>query len=204
MFHNNPPSSSRPRHRNRNVSSQLAVDSQGREHLLLNFYIRGSSSGSSHLSDADDEGYIARTWVKAQEKIHGLADTTWDEAVAWGSDALRRAKDRARQLFLYLTGESASSSSSSYPYPASAGSLTGQRPVKRETQIGRGKPEDEGGFWSSIVGVFSGIGVSRKGPGASGRGRGELEEVRERYEEGEVHCDLVKVNSFVYLHRQSF
>lgn len=188
VFHNNPPSSSRPRHRNRHVSSQLAQDSSGREHLLLNFYVRTGSRPA-------EEGYLARAqeaWTRFTED-----NISWDTDAlqSWAIDVARSARAQARRLFLYLTGESDSSSSSKYPFPtgSDSGKLSSQS-SRRESYIGRN--ENDGGWWSSLTGLFSGIG--KGGPSGRSSGSGRKDEWRELYEEGEVHCDLVKVRQFNY------
>ncbi|KAH8120602.1 TIM21-domain-containing protein [Phellopilus nigrolimitatus] len=192
-FHNNPPSSSRPRHRNRHVSSQLARDSAGREHLLLNFYIRSSPGSSSSLFEED--GYLGRV----QNTIRALGEEwTWDDARTWGSEALQGARESARRVFLYLTGEAGSSSSSaSFPFSSTSQSDAHDAAPspygRRETHIGQHAGDEEGGLWASVAGLFSGIGKSigaAAGSGAAGRGRKEGR--GEIFEEGEVHCDLVK------------
>ena len=194
-FHNNPPTMNRPKHRNRHVSSQLAVDSQGREHLILNFYVRGTLPGSSTL---EDESYLDRARRFVEQGSQRLSEATWDEAVAWGYDTLQRAKEKARRLFLYLTGESGmSSASSAYPYPnASSTSGAGEysQSHRRDTQIGRSNTDQEqsGSFWSGITGLFSGIGLKSAKESGSGS-RGSPSSAFETYEEGEIHCDLVKV-----------
>lgn len=105
---------------------------------------------------------------------------------------MRSAKIQARKYFLYLTGETGPSSSSAYPFLTGADTSTSghtPQPPRRETQIGR--TESGGGLWASITGLFSGIGRNASGGGFSGTGRDE--EGKEVYDEGEVHCDLVKV-----------
>ncbi|KLO20481.1 hypothetical protein SCHPADRAFT_991838 [Schizopora paradoxa] len=186
-FHNNPPSSSRPRHRNRHVSSQLAVDSQGREHLILNFFIRTSPE---RLSSADEEeGYVDRLFAK----IRVIADEswTWDEIQTWSLETYARVKEKGRRLFWYLTGESGSSP----PQVSPAHTSPSAPPPRKQTHIGRQNHEEEakGGLWSSITGLFSGLGrglgdgsASAASSNAGSGWRGVA------FEEAEVHCDLVK------------
>ncbi|KAI5124415.1 hypothetical protein M0805_008299 [Coniferiporia weirii] len=195
-FHNNPPSSARPRHRNRHVSSQLVVDSSGREHLLLNFYARAAAPGSSSGSFFADDGHLAR----ARDALRSLGEGDWsvdwdlDAANVWVHEQVRIASERARQLFLYLTGEAGSSlTSSSSSYSLASGSNTSPggalSPLRKETHIGRS--EGGGGLWASVTGLFSGIGKGISGEGLSSSS-GRAKERGELFEEGEVHCDLVK------------
>jgi len=185
-FHNNPPSTVRPRHRNRHVSSQLAVDSQGREHLILNFFIRTSPE---HLPGAEDEAYVDRLFAKVQ----ALADEswTWDEIQAWSLDAYARTKEKGRRLFWYLTGESGSS-----PPPVSPAHTSPSVTQRKQTHIGRQSHEEEaqGGMWSSITGLFSGLGrglgSGRDESASSSNGSSVWKGAT--FDEAEVHCDLVK------------
>ncbi|THH09883.1 hypothetical protein EW145_g1725 [Phellinidium pouzarii] len=174
-FHNNPPSSTRPRHRNRQVPSQLAIDSSGREHLLLNFYISTSA----------EEGRLARVRAALRSLREG-SWPSWD----WNLDTnmnvnVAGAAEWAREV------DSARASGPRYPLASESEHPSGGAvpAVRRETHIGRS--ESGGGLWASVTGLFSGIGKGVRGSGSSSSG--VKAEVRsEIYEEGEVHCDLVK------------
>ena len=183
-FHNNPPSASRPRHRNRHVSSQLAVDSQGREHLIMNFFVRCSPSGTIR----EDEGYVDRAWAKLQ----ALNEHTWtfDEVSTWTTHAYRSAVEKARRLFWYLSGEPGSTySPPSHSFP--------HHTTRKETHIGRSSHEEEekGGFWSSVTGLFSGLGRGLSSGTGEASGLGGVRWDGLTFEEAEVHCDLVKDES---------
>ena len=163
-FHNNPPTTHRPRHRHRHVSSYLAVDSAGREHLLLNFYVRGSSKSEASTSaiENEDDWLIVRYMNRGWRQIQGWKDTSWDEALDWGKDRIKRTKDSAGRLFLYLTGEPTSSPSTG----SGSSSIPGHTSVRRDTQIGKTSSETEkggGGFWGGVAGLFSGLGKGLKG-----------------------------------------
>lgn len=124
-------------------------------------------------------------------------DVSWDADAlqTWAVDLVRSARAQARRLFLYLTGENAASTSPRNPFHT--GSEPGSNPLHsshRDTQIGRS--ESDGGLWSGLTGLFSGIGRSASGGRSSGSSR--KDEWRELYEEGEVHCDLIKVRLSVY------
>ncbi|KAI6136864.1 TIM21-domain-containing protein [Pisolithus sp. B1] len=76
-FHNNPPSVVRPRHRRRHVASQIAVDSSGREHMLLSFYVQGSSSASSAVNENKSRWVLDElTYDDIQAKFWSLVDST--------------------------------------------------------------------------------------------------------------------------------
>lgn len=151
------------------------------------------------FSRQTDESFVDRAWKSVEEGTQRLRETSWDEALAWGHDTLSRAKEKARRLFLYLTGEAGSSSGpSSYPYSSSSSPGQGSEPPhqhRRETQIGRSHTDEKGsgGFWSSLAGLFSGISLKSANVGVSGAGSGAHKSAFETFEEGEVHCDLVKV-----------
>lgn len=86
LFHNNPPSLVRPRHRNSHVAAQIAVDSSGREHMYLTFFIQGSSPSGSPTSEV------------------ALSDMSWDDLVDKGYDLVDRARRSAQSAFRYLIG----------------------------------------------------------------------------------------------------
>ncbi|KAI6031976.1 hypothetical protein PISMIDRAFT_94867 [Pisolithus microcarpus 441] len=76
-FHNDPPSAVRPRHRRRHVASQIAVDSSGREHMLLSFYVQGSSSASSAVNEDKSRWVLDEfTYDGIQAKFWSLVDST--------------------------------------------------------------------------------------------------------------------------------
>ncbi|TFK57502.1 hypothetical protein OE88DRAFT_1671543 [Heliocybe sulcata] len=126
-FHNSPPSSARPRHRNHQVASQLVLDAAGQEHLLLNFYVQSRASDPS--SSSEDESYFAviGEWFKH------VSELTWDEA--------REAIEGGKRLVRYLAGKP----EPLRPPPASAAE-TGKEEEKRE----------DAGWWS-FAGVFGGL-----------------------------------------------
>ncbi|KAI0670171.1 TIM21-domain-containing protein [Trametes maxima] len=172
VFHNHPPTVARPRHRNHYVSSQIFVDSTGREHMLLNFYVQGRPPGSSHSAvDIDaDEGVLARFVRTAQEKAAALQEMSWDEIT---EDAGRRADhvlDATKGLFRFLSGEE----------------VVRVKPPPMPVQ--EHKPEEEKqGWFASLTGLFSGI----KGPARTGTGSTTESWNGSAFTEGEVHADLV-------------
>ncbi|KAG6332333.1 hypothetical protein ID866_6761, partial [Astraeus odoratus] len=96
-FHNNPPSSIRPRHRHRHVASQIAVDSSGREHMFLSFYVQSSPSSS-----ATD---------KSQWNLDDITSLTYDDV----KTKTRPLVDSAKRAFRYLSGEAVPPPELSHP-----------------------------------------------------------------------------------------
>ncbi|TFY77433.1 hypothetical protein EWM64_g6578 [Hericium alpestre] len=173
VFHNNPPSTTRPRHRNRHVSSQIAVDSSGREHMLLNFYVQARPSG------ADDTSYIdsAVSWTK--EAASALPDLTLDDTVSWTKNQTEQAKYWAKELFHYLTGD---------PVPPKGVALDSVTSGKRQDHK---QQEEKRGYWGSFTGLFGSI----KGSSRSGGTEIADSSSSKLWQEGEVHADLVRDDS---------
>ncbi|KAG0703144.1 TIM21-domain-containing protein [Suillus ampliporus] len=144
VFHNNPPSSTRPRHRHRHVSSQVAVDASGREHMLLNFYVQGSSAKSAHRIDEE----------AGPSYIESLSSLTVDETIAYAKEKLESIGESARRAFRYLSGDIAPSPA---PHP--------QLSAKEHQETER---DQEKGLWS-FAGLFSGL----KGRGSATEGAGD-------------------------------
>lgn len=172
VFHNNPPSAIRPRHRNRGVASQLVRDSSGHEHLLLNFYIQAVPASASATSYADS----ALAWVES------LPSTTSDDVHAWGRGVIDSTKD----LFRYLTGDRAA------PTTRTGGPWEGETVGKEDRHVA----QESKGLWGSITGVFGSL------RGASRTSSEERQaEAAGKYQEGEVHVDLIKDESGNFVFR---
>ncbi|KAF8559344.1 hypothetical protein OG21DRAFT_1561708 [Imleria badia] len=140
VFHNNPPSSVRPRHRHRHVASQIAVDSSGREHLLLNFYVQGSSSG---LPSTEDEK--GSQWAS---HVESLASLTFEDV----KDKMSPFVDSARSAFKYLRGDAV-------PSEMPAAPTAGEKSKDQERM--------EGDSWWGLTGLFSGLRGRRSHDGGS-------------------------------------
>ncbi|KIK35230.1 hypothetical protein CY34DRAFT_783292, partial [Suillus luteus UH-Slu-Lm8-n1] len=148
IFHNNPPSSTWPIRRHRHVSSQVAVDSSGREHVLLNFYVRGSSSTKS-AQQADEEA--------GPSFIESLSSLALDETIALAKDKLESIGQSAKRAFRYSSGDIA-------PSPAPHPQLS-----TNDNQDNESEPEK--GMWS-FARLFSGLKGRRnvsEGAGDSGK-----------------------------------
>jgi len=181
VFHNNPPSVLRPRHRNRHVSSQIVLDSGGREHMLLNFYIQANP----HLPDSRTSYFqTISSWVT--DAVTNLPELSWQEAKDSAMRHSRETVGSAKDLFRYLSGD---------PVPPQPGSthVVFPEPLKQ------GLPtDDKKSFWSGVAGLFGSLrGGSRTGPqeGTAEAGYGKV------WHEGEVHADLVRDDSGYFVFR---
>ncbi|KAI9512875.1 TIM21-domain-containing protein [Russula earlei] len=181
VFHNNPPSALRPRHRNRHVSSQIVLDSGGHEHMLLNFYVQANAK-----SPEQDASYIesASSWLK--DTATNLSETSWHEARGWIMHHTRETVDSAKDLFKYLSGDTVRSKSA-------APEVALPMPRKRESP-----GEERKGFWDSFAGLFG----SLRGGGLKGSYQGNADAGRNGvWQEGEVHADLVRDASGYFVFR---
>ncbi|KIO18179.1 hypothetical protein M407DRAFT_84219 [Tulasnella calospora MUT 4182] len=164
-FHINAPSPNAPRHRNRHVSSQLAVDSSGREHLLLHFYVEATAPQASSPEAADS--------------LPALSDLTLESVSEWSAETWNDVVDSSKRAFAYLVGIRLADSQQAEQPRSPAPS-----PV-RQTDIGKPK-KDASTVWS-FAGLFSGLrGMSTPSTDSS-EARAHVE-----WTEGEVHADLVK------------
>ena len=149
------------------------LDSSGREHMLLNFYVQANP----HSPDQDASYFdSASPWL--QKTATTLSETSWQEARDWIVLQSRETVDYATDLFKYLSGD-----------PVSSKSRTSQAslpvPQKEETKSG-----DRKGFWENFTGLFG----SLRGGGRKGLYEGTLDAGHGRvWQEGEVHADLVRV-----------
>ncbi|CAE6348835.1 unnamed protein product [Rhizoctonia solani] len=139
-FHNNPPStsSSPPRHRNRHISSQVAIDSSGREHLFLHFYLDSTAPSNRRTSSP--------SWFDSDWNF------SYQEAAHWLKSQIVYGVDGARRSFAYLTGTPLPPP----PQPVRASSASGDR-----TEIGKSGGE---GAWS-FAGIFSSLKGKTRGLG---------------------------------------
>ncbi|KAG8900127.1 hypothetical protein FRB99_006223 [Tulasnella sp. 403] len=171
-FHINAPSPNAPRHRNRHVSSQLAVDSEGREHLLLHFYVE------SVLPTQALSGDLPASW----------SEITASSAYEWVEKRCLDLADYSKKAFAYIVGirvsQDNSANSSQKSLPASPS------PV-RQTDIGKHSPPPSSPW--SFAGLFAGL-------RSSNASTVMVDDSNIKWTEGEVHADLIKVDdgNFVY------
>ncbi|KAF7789219.1 hypothetical protein EIP86_000160 [Pleurotus ostreatoroseus] len=168
IFHNNPPSVVRPRHRNDRVASQIVRDSAGREHLLLNFFVQGQTPGAAPVSQSESRWEAAVEWT--QNTGAQLSEMTLDEVVEGAKRRSEDAWESCKRLFRFLSGD---------PVPSTRGPAPPAPEPKAEKQ--------ESGWRAGLMGMFGGLrGSSRD----SGNITDEIPD-GQVYTEGEVHADLV-------------
>ncbi|GLB36445.1 putative TIM21 [Lyophyllum shimeji] len=101
-FHNNPPSAVRPRHRNRHVISQIMVDANGQEHMIMTFYVEGRQPGED--STPSEVSYLEKASDWMHDRLSALSELTLDESIQWTKETARNTWDRTIRLFKYLSG----------------------------------------------------------------------------------------------------
>ncbi|CAE6433237.1 unnamed protein product [Rhizoctonia solani] len=145
-FHNSPPSSSPspPRHRNSHIASQIAVDSFGKEHLFLHFYMDGAAPNTR----ASSPSWFDSDW-----------NFSYQEAAHWLKIQTTYAIDGARRSFAYLTG-------TPLPLPSPPTRTSSASNVR--TEIGKSGGE---GAWS-FAGIFSSLKGKTRGLGGETDERG--------------------------------
>ncbi len=168
-FHNNPPSSVRPRHRNRHVTSRVLVDQHGQEHMIMTFYVRGTPEGMT--TPPSEAAYFDSVSIWIHDKADILSDCSFDDVLEWSREAARSAWDKSIAAFKYLSGNPLS------PPPTSP-----TPPIQYEKA-----KVHESNAWS-FAGIFSSLKRTRTSssePSSKPRGK--------KFTEGDVHVDLVKV-----------
>ncbi|KAJ7225875.1 TIM21-domain-containing protein [Mycena pura] len=94
-FHLDPPTTVRPRHRNRHVSSSIRVDAAGREHMFLNFYMQSQPKKPSFSESVS-------SWT--EDKLSLLTEMTMDDFVTSMQATTAVAWTRAKEAFKFLSG----------------------------------------------------------------------------------------------------
>ncbi|KAG6820767.1 hypothetical protein H0H93_012031 [Arthromyces matolae] len=170
-FHNSPPTSVRPRHRDRHVISQIMVDAHGQEHMIMTFYVHGQPPGAEvlHFTDAT---YLQSVMEWAQSKLSNASDVTLNEAIVWSQEYAQDVWNRTRQLVKYLAGKPLP------PPPLPAAQEKTSEPTTKE----------ESGAWS-FAGMFSAI----RGPkSTSSRGHSKPNFDGQVFTDGEVHASFIR------------
>ncbi|EGO28424.1 hypothetical protein SERLADRAFT_458802 [Serpula lacrymans var. lacrymans S7.9] len=180
VFHNNPPSTLRPRHRNRHVSSQITVDHTGREHMLLNFYVNGQASSSTSVTS--EESTLAGSVVNwTSDAASSLSELTLDETIDWTKKRASDSYETLKRAFKYLSGD-----------PVPPASLPQNQPARDVAP----QQAEAGSVWN-FAGLFSGLKGKKSSSidGSSDRANGHL------YTEGEVHADLIRNDEGYFVFR---
>ena len=170
IFHNNPPSVVRPRHRNDRVASQITRDSSGREHLLLNFFIQGQDPSKPIIREIDSRREAVVDWSTQKKEV--ILDMSYDDMVDGTKQYSGEVWERCKRLFRFLSGEPLPSSKAPPPPPPER---------KQEKQ--------EGGWTSGLMGMFAGL----KAHGQDSSNASEDGPTGQVYTDGEVHADLIMV-----------
>jgi import inner membrane translocase subunit TIM21 len=169
-FHNNPPSSVRPRHRNRHVNSRIMIDQYGQEHMVMTFFVQGRPDGETIPPSEKSFFDSATTWV--QDKAITISECSFDDALSSLKECAKNAWNKSIVAFKYLSGD---------PLPPP--------PLPTPQQFHNEVKKNSTSAWS-----FAGIFSSLKGQ------RGSISEapsksiIGNKFTEGEVHADLVKVS----------
>ncbi|KAF5384726.1 hypothetical protein D9757_006216 [Collybiopsis confluens] len=165
-FHTTRPSAERPRGRQHQVTSQIFVDAQGREHMMMTFYVQGSNTpqerSGSYLESAGN--WISRV-------AEHLPEVTTDEAIQWTKDRSASGWEKVVGSFKYLIGAPASINSSA----PSSDTLP---------EIVEKAPESRTQKWT---GIFSSLRTTRYDAAVSGnRSDGTL------HTDGEVRAEFIR------------
>ncbi|KIK71346.1 hypothetical protein GYMLUDRAFT_254572 [Collybiopsis luxurians FD-317 M1] len=162
-FHTTRPSAERPRGRQHQVTSQIFLDAQGREHMMMTFYVQGSSNPQE-----SSESYLE----SASNWLSNLPEVTMDEAIQWTKNRSASIWEKFVGSFKYLVGAPASMNPS--PSPDLLPETVEVRPPESRTQKWTG-------IFSSLRRTRSEA-TSESRPEASGT----------LYTDGEVHAEFIR------------
>ena len=150
--------------------------------MLLTFYVHSKPKSSSFANE--DESFLEAIY----HRMGNLSQLSWDEIATLTRDSFDNARQRAKVLFLYLTGQ---------PDASTSGSTARAGPgVGKTTDIGKPVPEAEKPSVWSFAGLFSGL----KGKKSSSSSKANSNSFWDtKWDEGEVHAHLVRVRSLPYV-----
>ncbi|KAF9036514.1 hypothetical protein BDZ89DRAFT_1011452 [Hymenopellis radicata] len=145
-FHNTAiqTSSERPKSRmgSHQISSEVVVDSNGRRHMYLNFFIKGHLPGATSSSDSYYESITS--WIEG--KASRLPAMSMESITTWTKDQSTHLSQQFRQVFKYLIGAPS-------PLPQN---------VSTPTHIENAQKE-EGKAWQ-VAGIFSSLRRTKSNP----------------------------------------
>ncbi|KAF9474294.1 hypothetical protein BDN70DRAFT_884949 [Pholiota conissans] len=169
-FHNNPPSLVRPRHRNRHVTSRVMIDANGREHMIMTFYVQGRPD--DEVSAPSEASFFEKASGWIQDTTYMLSELSLGEAVEWSKESSKNIWDKALRAFKYLSG---------VPLPPPSLPIMSPGSEKRESE----KTDEKKGW--GFTGMFSSLKSTKKASGSAVATRSGR-----HFTEGEVHADLIK------------
>ena len=149
------------------------VDSTGREHMIMTFYVQGRPEGE--ITPPSDSSYFKSTSEWIQDRFSGLSELSFDEAIAWSKQSGVNIWDKSIRAFKYLSGA---------PLPPMHVPTMPSPETKDSVQ------KEVTTIWS-FAGVFSSLKRAKKTSNEkTSRQSGRS------FMDGEVHADLVKVGDF--------
>ncbi|KAF9073790.1 TIM21-domain-containing protein [Rhodocollybia butyracea] len=163
-FHTTRLSGERPRGRQHQVTSQIFLDNYGREHMMITFYVQGSSLERSNLSYYDS----AKNWIS--QTVDHLPELTLDEFLKWTKDHSAKTWDQFVQSFKYLSG-TPTAKAPSIPDPS----------ISTESKA----PESNTQKWT---GIFSSLRKTRSEPVET-----RSESPSTFYTDGEAHAEFIRI-----------
>lgn len=185
-FHITRPSPERPRGRQHQVTSQIFLDANGREHMLMNFYVQGSQPGSMSWSSYDNSNSY---YDAATNWISHLPEVTAEEAIQWTKDRSASTWEKFASSFKYLVGAPAPRSSSSpESLSSSSSSLESKTTTTESSTTGKWT-----GMFSSLMRTRNEQTHTTEAGARNEPSPGAV------YTDGEVHAEFVRVRlSFVF------
>jgi import inner membrane translocase subunit TIM21 len=127
------------------VSSQIALDSAGREHMFLTFFVSGADADAAEASSGG-----------LTERINALGEMSWDEFAASARARAEGAWASVQTTARYLVGKPAALIA---PTPSAEAEAAKQEEVK--------------GAWS-LVGLFSSLRTTKSGDAAASGTSGQV------------------------------
>ena len=181
-YHNTPPITERPRHRTSGVNSLAAVDSRGREHLLLTFYVEGAAEG------AVPPEHPWYSWERISQLDVQVGEALSREGLQRGWDYTKHEAVEtwlaAQRIFQMLIGA-----------PINNGNYTsGHRESAHPVQPPKPQEATASNGWG-FAGLFSSL-RKTEGSGStrsSTAGWSTSDDVVDYAMQGEVHADFVRV-----------